>query len=78
MNQLIQWLNQQLEHRKLNNAHVHGPPLAREDGDWYYVPVYLDMRDAYDKAVLLQQIESDWEQQAVQPGRNLLLIPAAN
>lgn len=76
MNQLLQWLDAELEKRNLK-ARVHSS-LIRQDGQWYYVPVYVDIRDAYDKATILQEIEDDWEEQQVQPGQNLLLIPAAN
>ena len=78
MRDTIRWLNNQIRERGLQNAHVHEPPVAREEGNWYFVPVYIDIRDAYDKAVLLQEIEDEWEKQQVAPGRNLLLMPAAN
>ena len=75
MERLVEWLEKALAKRPYASK-VH-KQVIREDGDWYYVPVYVDMKNAYDKATLLQEIEDEWEEQAVQPGRNLLLIPAA-
>ena len=76
MQELADWLDAQFQSRHVD-ARVHRD-LIRQDNNWYYVPVYVDMRDAYDKATLLQQIEDDWQQQQPLQGGNLLLVPAAN
>ena len=74
MEQLITWLGNKLQNMGLRGR-IHND-LIRQDAEWYYVPIYVDMGDVYDKATTLQQIEEDWETEAVQPGHNLLLIPA--
>jgi hypothetical protein len=70
------WLTEELGRRGLN-GHVHESSI-RKDAKWFYVPVYIDERDAYLKALLLQNIEDEWEKKPVVRGHNLLLTPAAN
>ena len=76
MSPVIDWLNKQFQGKGIV-AHVH-ENLARQDGDWLYLPVYVQMNDAYDKATLLQEIEDKWGTERVTNQQFLLLIPTAN
>jgi len=71
----VSWLESQLN-RQVYSSKVH-IQAARKDNDWLHVPIFLDLRDAYKKAQIFQEIENEWEKQQVTPGTHLLLIPAA-
>ena len=75
MSELFVWLNQQLRERGLK-GHVY-QQISKQDRGWYYVPLYIEMRDAYDKATLMQQIEDAWEARDSKPGTKLRLRPAS-
>ena len=75
IDEVLRWLSDRFSEKGVV-ATVHGNS-AREDGDWLYLPVHVEMTDAFDKATLLQEIENQWEENPLDRHRYLLLIPSA-
>jgi hypothetical protein len=72
---ILQWLPEEMTQRGYAGSRVYDTAV-REEGEWYYIPIYVPLPDAYEKAVLLQSVEDEWETQRLGEHR-ILLIPAA-
>lgn len=49
---------------------------ANIDGDYVYIPVHLDVADAWEKAEILQKTEDAWNDREPRETLRLLLVPA--
>ena len=74
--EVIDWLRAAAQ--KKNNVLEFSATLDRQDRDWLYFATRLrGPEDSYDRAIVLQALENEWE--AEHPGSvwKLLLLPTA-
>ncbi len=74
--EIYQWLNRQA--KTLNVQVTLFPDSARQEKEWFYLPVRVDSTaNAYERAFKLQDLEDSWNEQEPRPEPQIFLMPAA-
>lgn len=73
--EIYQWLNRQA--KTLNVQVTLFPDSARQEKEWFYLPVSVDgAANAYERASKLQDLEDSWNEQEPRPEPQIFLMPA--
>ena len=71
--EITQWVQKQLKADKLTGT-IH-QDLARQEDNWVYMPLNIELTDAFKIADALQKIEDRWKRRVPKSPIRLVLVP---